>query len=846
MKSSLFNGIGSLGLVLVVINCLLQSAVKAEIADTPASLLVQQVNTSVLEITGVRTNSTDKGIEVILETTQAEALQIVNQNAENSYIADIPNARLTLPEGKYFNLPNPVDGIISVSITQADANTVRVTVTGEGGIPTVELFDSDAGLIFELQPTASTPQTPQPPTSETPAEQPIELVVTGEQDGYSASNASTATRTDTPLRDIPQSIQVVPKQVIEDQKLIRLSDALRNVSGVFTSNTFGGSEDSFNIRGFDDATTLRDGFKDSFAGTSGLSLRDLSNVEQIEVLKGPASVLYGNVEPGGVVNLVTKKPLAYPFYSADLSIGSYSFYRTSFDLSGPLTSDKSLLYRLNLAYQNAGSFRNFVNNDRVFIAPVVDWKISDRTHLSLNSTYLYEQRTLDRGIVAFGQGIADIPISRFLGEPGDFRRIEQFGLGYRLEHEFNDNLKLRNGFQFFQTNETGLNTSARSLDETTGELTRAYFNSANEYTIYSMQTDLTSKFKTGSINHQLIFGFDLQRNTLDGFFKTPSDAFARNVVNRQTPTINIFNPIYNVRPPDTSTFIFRRDDLTTTNTLGIFLQNQITLADNLKFLVGGRFDTFTQENEDYLSNSTTSQSAEAFSPRVGIVYQPIQPLSLYASYSRSFVPNSAIQADGSLIEPTRGNQYEVGIRAELNPRLAANLAFYEITKTNIATTDPNNDAFSIPLGEQRSNGIEFDLSGEILPGLNIIAAYSYTNAEISESTDYPVGNKIPAVPRNKASLWATYEFQKGNLQGLGLGLGLFYLDARQGDLDNSFELPSFVRTDAAIYYRQQNWRAGINIQNLFGIRYLESVDGGRRQVIPGAPFTVIGSIAIEF
>lgn len=817
----------------------------------------QQPVTPLVEVTGVRVNPTETGLDVILETALGEKLQVSPGAEGNAYIADIPNAQLRLSSGDTFRQAKPATGIVEIIVTNQNANSIRVTLIGEASVPKIELFDSNEALIFGVTPVLSStqPQTetqPKMPSAQTQpeipsaeADEPIEVLVTGEQDGYLVPEASTATRTDTPLRDIPQSIQVVPQQVLEDQNAVRLRDALRNVSGVFVGNTFGGTTDNFNIRGFADATILRDGFKESFT-ESGLSLRDLADVEQIEVLKGPASVLYGYVEPGGAINLVTKQPSNDPFYNVDLSIGSYGFYRPSIDFSGPLTSNKALRYRLNLAYQNADSFRDFVDSERVFAAPIFDLKLGDKTNLSINTSYLYDRRTFDRGIVAIGEEVADIPIERFLGEPDDFRRIEQFNIGYRFEHEFNDNLKIRNRFQYLQNNESGFNTNATELDEDTGTLYRDYFDNANEYKLYAMQTDLISKFRTGSVNHQLLFGFDLQRNTIEGFFRTPFDAFDTSVEDRQTPSINIFNPIYNVRPPDRSSFIFRRDDLTTTDSLGIFLQDQIALADNVKLLVGGRFDTITQELDDELNDSESSQSNDAFSPRVGIVYQPIQPISLYASYSRSFAPNTGIGFDGSLLEPTRGTQYETGIRAELNPALAATLAAYEITKTNIATTDPNDPAFSIAVGEQRSRGIEFDISGEVSPGWNIIASYSYTNAEITESEDYPIGNKVPNVPHNKASLWTTYEFQNAGLEGLGLGLGLFYVDARQGDLENSFELPSYMRTDAAIYYKQNNWRAAINIQNLFGIRYFETSELGRTTVIPGAPLTVVGSFTVEF
>ncbi len=839
----------------------------AQLAQTPA----------VVQITGVEINPTDLGIELILQAANSDKLEIVERTEGNSFIAEVKNAQLRLPSGATFNQDKPVSGIASVTVTNTDANTIRVTVNGENAAPQIELFDGDEGLIFGVVPTANTAQTPRQSAPTTPAEPDTELEeaqtlpakpnteieeahsppaepeeipeirVTGRQDdGYNIPEATTATRTDTPIRDIPQSIQVVPRQVLEDRQVTRLEEALQNVSGVFSGNNFGGTIDNFNIRGFADSTTLRDGFKDSFT-ESGLILRDPANIEQVEVLKGPASVLYGNVEPGGVVNVVTKKPLAEPYYNANLAIGTYSFYRPSIDLSGPLTPDQQLLYRLNIAYENAGSFRDFVNSERVFVAPVFSWQIGQQTDLSINTSYLYDRRTFDRGIVAIGKGVADIPRDRFLGEPGDFRQSEQTNISYNLEHRFNDNLKIRNAFQYLQNNETVKNTNALELNEETGELSRDYFDNANAFKIYAMQTELTNKFNTGSVEHQLVVGFDLQRSTLEGFFKTPSDAFDTSIEARFTPSINIYDPIYNQRPrPDRFELIFLRDDKTTVNLLGIFLQDQIAITDNLKFLISGRFDSVTQEVDDKLNESETSQSNDAFSPRIGIVYQPVEPVSLYASYSRSFAPNSGIRADGSLLEPTRGTQYEVGVRTQLNERFTATLAAYQITKTNISTADPIEEAFSIAIGEQRSRGIELDVAGEILPGLNVIAAYSNTSAEITESTDFTVGNKIPNVPRNQASLWTTYELQNGDLQGLGFGLGFYYVDSRLGDLDNSFQLPSYVRTDAAIFYRRDNWRTGINVQNLFDVGYFATSEIGRNTVIPGAPITVIGSFSIEF
>jgi iron complex outermembrane receptor protein len=200
--------------------------------------------------------------------------------------------------------------------------------------------------------------------------------------------------------------------------------------------------------------------------------------------------------------------------------------------------------------------------------------------------------------------------------------------------------------------------------------------------------------------------------------------------------------------------------------------------------------------------------AQYFPPTVGLVYQPIQPISLYANFARSFQPNFGTSADGSFLEPERGTQYEVGIRAELTNRFVVSLAAYNITKANVATVDPANPDFSIPIGEQRSRGIDLNLSGEILPGWNVIASYSLIDAEITASNDLPAGSRVQNVPRNTASLWTTYQIQSGALQGLGFGAGLFYIDQRAGDFEDTFDLPSYLRTDLSVFYRRNKWRAG--------------------------------------
>ncbi|MEH2404221.1 TonB-dependent siderophore receptor, partial [Nostoc sp.] len=285
------------------------------------------------------------------------------------------------------------------------------------------------------------------------------------------------------------------------------------------------------------------------------------------------------------------------------------------------------------------------------------------------------------------------------------------------------------------------------------------------------------------------------------------------------------------------------------NGVGIYLQDQVTLLPNLKLVIGGRYDSFDTSSEDFSNPDepqNSSANSHAFSPRVGIVYQPIEPISLYASYNRSLIANlGTLKAGRIQIEPSYGTQYEAGIRAELlDKRLSVNLAAYDINKTNIPTTDPNNDQFSIAIGEVKSRGIELDVAGEILPGWKVIASSFLNDAYVSKGyTGLPEGRHLTNAPYHGASFWTTYEFQKGNLQGLQFGAGLFFKGDRTANLDDPFILPSYVTTDALIAYKRDNWRAALNFKNIFNVKYYESND---YLTFPQPPFSVQGTISVTF
>jgi iron complex outermembrane recepter protein len=799
----------------------------------------------VVQITGVKINSTDKGIEIILQTSQGQELQVTNRSSGNNFIADVPNAQLRLPSGDTFKQDNPIAGVTAIAVINQDANTVRLTVTGATETPKVELFDSNEGLIFGVGAIASTtpqqpPETSQKPEPEKPSapenQEPIELVVTGEQDRYRAPEASTATKTDTLLRDIPQSIQVIPRQVIDDQKVQRISDVLRNVSGVIAKPT-NSTADTYTIRGFDTTENLRNGFRqDSFTGFT-----DTANIDRIEVLKGPASVIYGQLEPGGVVNYITKQPLSEPYYSAEFTAGSYDYYRPSIDISGPLNPDKSILYRLNVAYENSGGFRDFTDTEVFTIAPSFTVKFSEDTTLNLEYEYINRKNNYDFGLLPIKESF-DFPISFNFGEPGDSYKLEGSRVSAVLNHRFNQNWQFKSGYsaQIVDTKRSNVQpVDFQNPFEADGRNVLRRYNQVADYSReFSWQNDLIGKFNTGSIEHQLLLGVEFGRSVFGFPFRISFDV----------APLDFFDPVYGAAIPTTFDEGFQEERVT--NRVGLYLQDQVALLPNLKLLVGGRFDFVRFKNEsvaDLINNSEpviTRRYYEAFSPRIGLVYQPIKPLSLYASYTRGFKPDeSSITVDGSLLEPQEGTQYEVGIKGELfDGKLAATLAAYEITKTNVATTDINNIDFSIAAGEVKSRGIELDVTGEILPGWNIIASYSHNDAYVSEDNSLPVGDRLTNAPRNSASLWTTYEIQKGNLRGLGIGAGLFFVGDREATLPNTITIPSYIRTDATIFYKQPNYQLGLSFKNLFDTKYYDSQGF---LLSPGAPFTVLGTISIK-
>ena len=806
-----------------------------ERSPNKADLLVQNDNVTV---TDIKVNNTSDGLQLIIETANGQKLVPLILPEGNNLVIDLTDADLDLASNDFQEI-NPAPRIKEITATQID-NDIRITITGENNAPSAQVVPSSQDLVLSIVSEASTAQT-EPDEVGANGRSPLQIIATGEgeaEDDYFVPDVTSATRTDTPILNTPQSIQVVPQEVLEDQQVIRLDEALRNVSGVTFGGTDLGRNLQFSIRGFDEAPIIRNGFR-QFGGDI---IPETANLEQVEILKGPASVLFGEIEPGGLINLVTKKPTAEPFYNIETQFGNRNFISPSIDFSAPLTED-GIRYRLNALYRSSDDIQDVDENiERFYISPVVTWQIGDNTDLNFELEYLNEDRPPSYGVPAIGDEIADVPFDRITNEPDDFGEEEFLSVGYNLEHRFNKNWKLRNAFRF--TQQTALLETAFpfEIDEESNTVFRFWAAQPQDGESYSLQTSTEGKFATDKINHEVLLGIDLNL-TEDNF----NDLIRLDL---ETPLeLDLFNPVYGTSPrPDFDTLPLISDRETETRRLGIFAQDRVAFGEKFFLLAGLRYDTVEQIVTDNLEQTEISDTNDAVIPRVGVVYKPIEPVSLYASYSQSFAPNPETTSDGEPLEPEEGEGFEVGVKSEfLKGKLFTTLAYFNIDKENVASEDPDDPFSSVATGKQSSQGIELDVTGEIMSGWNIIASYAYIDAEVTEDNAIEVGNRLPNAPENSASLWTTYQLQQGNLQGLGFGLGFNFVGEREGDLDNSFKLDSYFLTNAAIFYDRDKWRAGLNFKNLFDVDYIAGASPVRvRGNDRGEPFTILGSISYEF
>jgi len=780
-------------------------------------------------ITDIKLQNRNGKLQLQLQTD--EQPQSFQTRFGETLIIDLINTQLG--RDRFFQ-ENPTPSIASVEIRQQYANTVRIKIVGTNEPPQVEAIATADGVAFKLGEESAIAENP-PVTPPPNNDEEIELIVTpGDTTGYFTPEASTALGVEAPILETPVSVDIVPQEVIQDRNVTELGEALETVPGVVTNGGRGTSVfgPGFLIRGFPaEESIFRDGIQ-----TFSLAPLSTNDIQRIEVLKGPASVLFGQGEPGGVINLISKKPLSEPFFEASATVGNFDTYRGDLDISGPLNEEKTLQYRLNVSYENYDSFRDFVDGERFLISPIVTWDINDQTSIDFYGQYQYDRETIDEGIPFTEEGIVDVPRDRFFGEEfGEFSQ-NQYQLGYRFNHNLNQDWSIKHALQFLEYEPERFAPLFDSFDPETGQLERLAYFAGGEYKRFFTNAELVGQFNTGSVEHEVLFGVEYRHISEEPNFQV-SSLF--------TP-INVFNPVYNNNPYAVNPEFFRDD---TVETIALYLQDRIDFSPQFKAIAGLRFDSaeqFRTTQDVGQPRDEFEQTDTDFSPRFGLVYLPTENLSLYASYTSSFNPPFGTSRDpnNNTFEPETGRQFELGAKANLLENLSLTVAAFDLRKDNIVTFTEN---FSqVQIASVASQGIEVNLQGEIEPGWNISAAYTLLDNFITEDDDPSlVDNQEVNVPDNQLSVWTTYEIQTGNLAGLGLGLGLFFLDDRPANRENTVELPSFWRTDLALFYRRENWQAQLNIENLFDTDYFASAND-TLGVMPGAPFTILGTVSIEF
>jgi iron complex outermembrane receptor protein len=577
----------------------------------------------------------------------------------------------------------------------------------------------------------------------------------------------------------------------------------------------------------------------------GATKRNTANLERVDVLKGPGSILYGRSEPGGIINLVTKQPLETPYHAIQQQIGSFANYRTTIDSTGPITEDGSLLYRFNMAYENLGSFRDFVHNEGVFIAPVVRWNIDPATQITAEFEYQQFDGKPDPGIPPIGNWPASLPRNRFVGDPlNDRNRGYRILAGFHWSHEFDQDWKILHRFTYehMSIDSRTLFFGKASAD---GTLNRSFNIGADTNTDRFYTTvNLQGTVETGPAKHKLLFGFD--------FFHI-DDNLTNNCCTA-APAFNIFSPSYlpvmlEFNNPALSTRLDYAQEW-----YSFYFQDQIELPYNVFLLGGLRYDNAIGHDN---IRSLVSTNDDRVSPRGGVLWRPISWLSVYGSYSESFgASNSLFRTDGLLLKPQTAQQWEAGAKTEFfDGRLSATFAYFDLKKQNLRIPDPLNPNFSRTIGEAESRGFEFDLAGEVAPGWRVIGAYSYLPfAQITKDGDSAggygnQGKRLFLAPQHWGSLWSTYEFQTPELTGLKAGAGFVAVGPRPGNAANNYEVPGYTTANMMLSY---SWWFGpakctaqLNIDNLLDKPYFVGTNSGNFITV-GAPRTFLGSLKVEF
>ena len=632
--------------------------------------------------------------------------------------------------------------------------------------------------------------------------------------------AVTAVRSGLKPLDNPQTVQVISSEIIDQQQAIRLSEVLKNANGVYVSSARGGAQESFYSRGYD--MSANNMFKNGFRYNAG-SIPDVSGLDKVEFLKGGSALLFGNVAPGGIVNLVTKTPSFKKGGEISMQMGSFAYYKPSIDFYGSL--NKSIAFRINGSYENSESFRNVVKNERLYINPSLLFFINSKTQITLQGDYLTADWTPDFGTGIIGKEILDLPRNTFYGSLWSQGNTKSASGSVLLNHDFNKNWKLNFNGSFQNYDRSSFSTAQLSgLDDikvypTRGDWNRGLAKNKNLEQILGDQLSLQGIFTTGSVKHQIFTGADWENSLATAYTFTFNEKNVITGIKDGQPiygatlydTVNLFNFDPNnqrkdIPVTDRATQIAKTD----TNRFGVYFQDLLSITEKFKILAGIRWSwqeteviTYKEsagngKPENTVPTITPKRLDNAFSPKAGLVYQPRKDVSLFASYSNSFTPNTGTTVDLKPIKPSIIDQYEAGIKTDFfNGLFSTNVTVYQISNSNLAQTalqadgTPYTDtSIKVLSGETKSKGVEIDITARPIDGLNVIAGYSYNDMRYTKTSgaigSFIEGDRLARTPSNTANLSFFYTLPSGLLKGISIGVLGNYIGNRIGGWNNNY------------------------------------------------------------
>lgn len=662
------------------------------------------------------------------------------------------------------------------------------------------------------------------------------IIVTGASDGYVASNSVTATKTDTPLLDIPQTINVVTREQLDDQSHHSLADVLRYVPGT-TVGQGEGNRDQITLRGQNTtADFFLDGVRDDVQ-----YYRGLYNIERVEILKGPYALIFGRGGGGGIINRVQKSPQTKIFYAGQASINSFGAYDFAADLNAPLNDIAAV--RLNAVYENLDSHRDFVGGERYAWNPYVAFKLGENWNLGLSYEYVNDDRTTDRGIpsIATSAGQPNRPISgyrdQFFGIPGINRtKLEAQIAKLRLDGQFAENLNFSSTLLYGDYDKIYVNVFANGA--ATGQNGTVPLSSYSDPTTrenFIAQGNLVWDVNTGPLEHKILIGaeFGDQKSANRRFNGTLSNA-----------TFNLANPVF----PTVAFNTLSRNTVSDVEFFSAYVQDQISIGEYVDIVAGLRYDSFDIKGVDLFPaiDRPFGRKDDKVSPRVGLIVKPQENVSLYGSYSQSFLPRSgdqflALSVTQENLAPEKFTNYELGAKWDVRPDLNVTLALFQLDRSNATTPDPSNPLASINVGKTRTKGVELSVAGRITPQWQVHGGYSYQDAALAGNDFVRLGQ----VPKHQASLWNRYDFTNRFAAGVGIIHQSSQFAAIRTNATTT-KLPSFTRVDAALFYDlSEAVQLQVNVENLFDTAYYSDAHNNNN-ISTGAPINGRFTIRAKF